>query len=71
MSGKAKAHLKLSLSRDFKDNKKGFYKCISSKSKLRKNVGLMLNQMGVLVTEDTEKTKLLNVFLASVCTAED
>ncbi|RMC15252.1 hypothetical protein DUI87_07440 [Hirundo rustica rustica] len=36
MNRKAKAHLELSLSRDIKDTKKGFYKYISSKSKLRK-----------------------------------
>ncbi|NXU46088.1 RTBS polymerase, partial [Drymodes brunneopygia] len=32
---KAKAHLELSLVRDIKDNKKGFYKTISSKRKIR------------------------------------
>lgn len=29
---KAKAHLQLGLSNDMKDNKQGFYKCISSKN---------------------------------------
>ena len=32
---KAKAHLELNLARDVKDNKKGFFKCISSKRKTR------------------------------------
>lgn len=54
MNKKAKAHLELSLSRDIKDSKY-FNKYISSKRKIRENVGLMLNQMDVLVTEDTER----------------
>ncbi|KAJ7410561.1 rna-directed dna polymerase from mobile element jockey-like [Willisornis vidua] len=66
---KAKAHLELSLAKDIKDNK-GLYKSISSKRKARENVGLLLNQKGVLVMEDTEKVELLNSFLASVFTAK-
>ncbi|KAJ7400180.1 hypothetical protein BTVI_107629 [Pitangus sulphuratus] len=68
---KAKAHLELSLARDIKDNNKGFYKNISRKRKTRENVGLLLNQMGILVTEDTEKVELLNAFFASIFPAED
>ena len=52
---KAKAHLELNLPRDVKDNKKGFFKCISSKQKTRKNMGLLLSEVGALVVEDTEK----------------
>lgn len=51
---KAKTHLELQLARYLKDNKKGFYKYISSKRKIRDNVEVLLNQMGVLVMEDTE-----------------
>lgn len=54
---KAKAHLELSLARDMKDNKKGFYKYISSKRKIWENVGLLLNQIHVLVAGDTEKAQ--------------
>ncbi|GAB0207863.1 hypothetical protein GRJ2_003252000 [Grus japonensis] len=67
---KAKAHLELNLARDVKDNKKGFFKYISSKRKTRENVGLLLNEVGALVTEDTEKAELLNAFFASVFTAK-
>ncbi|GAB0182556.1 mitochondrial enolase superfamily member 1 [Grus japonensis] len=66
---KAKAHLELNLVRDVKD-KKGFFKYISSKKKTRENVGLLLNEVGALVTEDTEKAELLNAFFASVFTAK-
>jgi len=58
--------LVLNLSRDVKDNKKSFFKYISSKQKTRENVGLLLNKVGVLVIEATEKAELLNAFFASV-----
>jgi len=51
----AKAHLELDLARDVKDNRKGFFKYISSKRMTRENVGPPLNEMGALVTEDMEK----------------
>jgi len=63
---KAKVHLELNLARDVKDNKKGFLKYISSKQKTRENVGLLLNEMIVLVTEDTEQAKLLHAFFTSL-----
>ena len=67
---KAKAHLELNLTRDVKDNKKGFFKYISSKWKTRENVGPLLKEGGDLVMEDTEKVELLNAFFASVFTAK-
>ncbi|KAK4822649.1 hypothetical protein QYF61_018601 [Mycteria americana] len=41
-------------------------KYISSKRKIRKNVGPLLDAAGTLVTQDTEKTELLNAFFTSV-----
>jgi len=67
---KAKAHLKLNLARDVKNNKKSFFKYVSSKRKTRDNVGPLLNEVGVLVMEDAEKAELLNVFFASVFSAK-
>ncbi|GAB0209872.1 mitochondrial enolase superfamily member 1 [Grus japonensis] len=67
---KAKAHLELKLAGDVKDNKKGFFKYISSKRKTRENVGPLLNEVGALVMEDTEKAELLNAAFASVFTAK-
>ncbi|KAJ7410892.1 hypothetical protein WISP_105613 [Willisornis vidua] len=52
---KAKAHLELSLARDNKENKKAFYKYISSKRNIKENFGLLLNQISVLVTEGREE----------------
>ena len=66
MTRKAKAHLELKLARDVKNDKKGFFNYISSKRKARDNVGPLLNEVGVLVTEDAEKAELLNAFFASV-----
>ena len=56
----------MKLARDVKNNKKGFFNYISSKRKARDNVGPLLNEVGVLVTEDAEKAELLNAFFASV-----
>jgi len=52
------------------NHKKGFFNYISSKRKPRDNVGLLLNEVGVLVMEDAEKAELLNVFFASVFSAK-
>ncbi|PKU46909.1 alpha-n-acetylneuraminide alpha- -sialyltransferase [Limosa lapponica baueri] len=67
---KARDHLELNLAKDVKDNQTGFCKYISSKRKARKNVGLLLNEMGALVMEDTENMELLNASFASVFIAK-
>uniref|UniRef100_A0A8C3H5H4 Reverse transcriptase domain-containing protein n=1 Tax=Chrysemys picta bellii TaxID=8478 RepID=A0A8C3H5H4_CHRPI len=65
---KAKSHLELQLARDVKSNKKGFYRYVSSKKKVKESVGPLLNEGGNLVTEDVEKANVLNDFFASVFT---
>jgi len=67
---KAKVHLELNLTRDVKDNKKGFFSYISSKWKIRDNVGLLLKEVGILVMEGAEKAELLNAFFASAFSAK-
>lgn len=46
-----------------KGNEKGFYKHISSKSKTRENVGLLMKGAGDQLTEGMEKAKILNAFV--------
>lgn len=54
-----KAKAQLSLARDVKGNKKGFYKYLSGKRKTRKNVGLLLKGSEDLVTQDVENAAVL------------
>ena len=63
---KAKALLEWSLAKEVKSNKKDCFKYVSSKRKTRENVGLLPNEMGALVTGDSQKTEKLNAFFASV-----
>ena len=67
---RAKAHLELNLERDVKSNNKGFYTYISSKEKMRENVGPLLHGVGDLVTKDMEKAEVLHAFFASVVNGE-
>ncbi|CAM5084468.1 unnamed protein product [Eretmochelys imbricata] len=65
---RAKSHLELQLARDVKSNKKGFFRYVSNKKKVKESVGPLLNEGGNLVTEDVEKANVLNAFFASVFT---
>ncbi|CAM4705653.1 unnamed protein product [Lepidochelys kempii] len=65
---KAKSHRELKLPRDVKSNKKGFFRYVSNKKKVKESVGPLLNEGGNLVTEDVEKANVLNAFFASVFT---
>jgi len=67
---KAKVHLELNPARNIKDDKKHFFKYTSSKWKTRENVGPLLNEMGALAMESTEKAELLNAAFAPVFTAK-
>ncbi|CAM5090430.1 unnamed protein product [Eretmochelys imbricata] len=65
---KAKSHLELQLARDVKGNKKGFFRYVSNKKKVKESVRPLLNEEGNLVTEDVEKANVLSAFFASVFT---
>ncbi|CAM4686112.1 unnamed protein product [Lepidochelys kempii] len=65
---KVKSHLELQLARDVKSNKKGFFRYVSNKKKVKESVGPLLNEGGNLVTEDVEKANVLHAFFASVFT---
>ena len=49
-----------------KDNKNCFSKCISNKRRAKENLHPLLDAGGNLVTEEKEKTEVLNAFFASV-----
>ncbi|CAM5075663.1 unnamed protein product [Natator depressus] len=63
---KAKSHLEMQLARDVKSNKKGFFRYVGNKKKVKESVGPLLNEGGNLVTEDVVKANVLNTFFASV-----
>lgn len=64
----ARAQLELNLAKDIKDNKKDVCKYINNKRKRKDNMGLLLSEGGILVTEDIEKAELLNAAFAMVFT---
>ncbi|CAM5088463.1 unnamed protein product [Eretmochelys imbricata] len=63
---KAKSHLELQLARVVKSNKKGFFRYVSNKKKVKESVGPLLNEGGNLVTKDVEKANVLSAFFACV-----
>ncbi|KAK4828998.1 hypothetical protein QYF61_001754 [Mycteria americana] len=63
---RAKAELELSLAAAVKDNKKHFFKYISSKRRAKENLQSLVDGGGNTVTKDEEKAKVLNTFFASV-----
>jgi len=65
-----KAHLELNQARDFKGNKKGFYKYIGEISQARKNVSPVLNGAVALVIQDMVKTEVPYAAFASVFTSK-
>ncbi|GAB0185333.1 mitochondrial enolase superfamily member 1 [Grus japonensis] len=67
---KAKAPVEINLARDFKDNKKSFYRYASDKKRTRENVGPLWNETGDLFAPDMEKAEVLNDFFASVFTGK-
>lgn len=63
---KVKAHLELNLERNVTSKKKkSFYRYISSKEKMRENVGPLLHGVGNMVKKDG-KSEVLHAFFASV-----
>ena len=63
---RSKAQLEIHLASAIKDNKKCFYKYVSSKRKTRESLHSLLDAGGNMVTSDKEKAEVLNAFFASV-----
>ncbi|KAK4810588.1 hypothetical protein QYF61_007325 [Mycteria americana] len=64
---RAKAELELNLATAVKDNKKHFFKYISSKRRTKENLQPLVDRGGsIIVTKDEEKSEVLNAFFASV-----
>ena len=61
--GKPRVQLELNLARDAKNNKKGFYRYVSQKGKVRESVCPLMSKNGKLVTTD-KKAEKLNFFAA-------
>lgn len=73
MTRKAKSYLELNMARHVKGNNKGFFKYINSQRKTRKNVGPLLNGVGLPVMKDTKKKVneyLLFIFVAKASPQE-
>jgi len=65
---KTTAQLEQNLARDAKNNKKGFYRYVSQKRKVKESVSSLMSKTGKLVTMDNEQAEVLSNFFASVFT---
>jgi len=65
---KAKAQLELNLAKDAKNNKRGFYRYVRQKRKVKESVAPPMSKNGKLVKMDKEKAEVLSNFFDSLFT---
>ena len=63
---RSKVQLEINLPSAVKNNKKCFYKYVSSKRKTRESLHPLLDAGGNMVTSDEEKAEVPNAFFASL-----
>ncbi|OPJ79628.1 hypothetical protein AV530_001584 [Patagioenas fasciata monilis] len=66
----AKAQLELNLAMDAKNNKKGFYRYVNEKKKVKESVPCLMSKTGKLLTMDKKKADVLSNFFAPVFTGK-
>lgn len=67
---KPKTLKELNQTRDVESNKKTFCRCIDGKRMAGKNVSLLWQERGDLVTRDMEKAEVFHAFFVSVFTSK-
>ena len=65
---KANMQLELNLARDAKNNKKGCYRYLSQKRKVKESIPPPMSKTGKVVTMDEEKAEVWKNFFTSVFT---
>ena len=65
---RAKALLDLNLEKIEKNNKKGFYRYVSQKRKVKGSILPLMNKNGNLISTDEEKAEVLSNFFTSIFT---
>ena len=60
--------MELNLTGDTRNNKKGFYRYVNQKRKVKESIPTLMNKNGGLVSTDEEKAEVLNNLFASVFT---
>ena len=65
---KAKAQVGLTSARGVKNNKKGFFRCISRRRQIKESVPPLINEDRELASSDMEKAEVLTKCFASVFT---
>ena len=67
----ARAQLEFKLASTVKDNKKGFFKCVNSKRRIRDNICPFLDEVSHLTNRGVDKADVFNAAFTSVFNTDD